>query len=75
MKRGFAPRDLRIPISFVRSVTETSMMFMMPMPATSSAMMPMMNAPILIPTGLDEIFAGCSDAYWRSQRRPPTRPD
>ena len=28
----------RMPISRVRSVTETSMMFMMPMPAASSAM-------------------------------------
>ncbi|EXI76377.1 MAG: hypothetical protein AW07_00322 [Candidatus Accumulibacter sp. SK-11] len=27
---------MRIPISRVRSVTETSMMFMMPMPPTSS---------------------------------------
>ena len=31
-----APTDMRRPISLVRSVTETSMMFMMPMPATSS---------------------------------------
>ena len=31
-----APTAMRRPISLVRSVTETSMMFMMPMPATSS---------------------------------------
>ncbi len=31
-----APMALRIPISLVRSVTETSMMFMMPIPPTSS---------------------------------------
>ena len=30
-----APRALRTPISRVRSVTDTSMMFMMPMPPTS----------------------------------------
>jgi hypothetical protein len=30
-----APMALRRPISRVRSVTETSMMFMMPMPPTS----------------------------------------
>ena len=30
---------MRIPISRVRSVTETSMMFMMPMPPTSSEML------------------------------------
>ena len=35
--RRFAPTALRTPISRVRSVTETSMMFMMPMPPTSSA--------------------------------------
>ena len=31
-----APRALRVPISRVRSVTETSMMFITPMPPTSS---------------------------------------
>ena len=31
-----APSALRMPISLVRSVTDTSMMFMMPMPPTSS---------------------------------------
>ena len=36
--RSFAPRALRMPISRVRSVTETIMMFMMPMPPTSSEM-------------------------------------
>ena len=33
-----APRALRMPISRVRSVTETIMMFMMPMPPTMSEM-------------------------------------
>ena len=33
-----APRALRMPISLVRSVTDTSMMFMMPMPPTSRLM-------------------------------------
>ena len=33
-----APTALRIPISRVRSVTVTSMMFMMPMPPTSREM-------------------------------------
>ena len=31
-----APMAMRMPISRVRSVTDTSMMFMMPMPPTSS---------------------------------------
>ncbi len=34
----FAPRDFRIPISRVRSVTDTSMMFITPTPATSREM-------------------------------------
>jgi hypothetical protein len=33
---GFAPTAMRTPISRVRSVTLTSMMFMIPMPPTSS---------------------------------------
>ncbi len=37
MLRFLAPTARRIPISRVRSVTETSMMFMMPMPAASKA--------------------------------------
>ena len=36
MCRGLAPTAMRTPISRVRSVTLTSMMFMMPMPPTSS---------------------------------------
>ena len=35
MLLGVAPSALRTPISRVRSVTETSMMFMMPMPPTT----------------------------------------
>src|SRR5437763_1494276 len=38
MLRFLAPMARRMPISRVRSVTETSMMFMMPMPAASRAM-------------------------------------
>ena len=37
MSRRRAPTALRMPISRVRSVTLTSMMFMMPMPPTSRA--------------------------------------
>src|SRR6185369_15228294 len=44
-----APSALRSPISRVRSVTATSMMFMMPMPATMSATMPMMKPAIFTP--------------------------
>ena len=38
MEPVLAPRALRIPISRVRSVTETSMIFMTPIPPTSRAM-------------------------------------
>ena len=38
MCSGLAPTAMRTPISRVRSVTLTSMMFMMPMPPTSSEM-------------------------------------
>ena len=36
MSRSRAPTAIRIPISRVRSVTDTSMMFMIPMPPTTS---------------------------------------
>jgi len=36
MSRFRAPTDMRMPISLVRSVTDTSMMFMMPIPPTIS---------------------------------------
>jgi len=36
--RCLAPRARRIPISLVRSVTETSIIFMIPMPPTASEM-------------------------------------
>ena len=38
MSRAEAPTARRIPISRVRSVTVTSMMFMMPMPEITSVM-------------------------------------
>ena len=53
MSDGVAPMAMRMPISRVRSVTETSMMFMMPMPPTTSeieAMMPMRNCMVRVMT-------------------------
>ena len=38
--RPFAPIDIRKPISLVRSVTETYMIFMIPMPPTSKEIPP-----------------------------------
>ena len=43
-----APRALRVPISRVRSVTETVMMFMTPMPPTSRLMAAMAEMPRLM---------------------------
>ena len=43
-----APIAMRIPISRVRSVTDTSMMFMMPMPPTSSEIDATDNSSIVI---------------------------
>ena len=46
-----APIAFRIPISLVRSVTETSIMFMIPMPPTRreiAAMPPIISAIVLL---------------------------
>ena len=44
-----APRALRMPISLVRSVTLTSMMFMIPMPPTTREMAAMAPTPAEMP--------------------------
>ena len=46
MLRFLAPMARRMPISLVRSVTDTSMMFMMPTPAATSAMEEMTAEPM-----------------------------
>jgi two-component system response regulator HydG len=43
--QGLAPMAMRMPISRTRSLTLTSMMFMMPMPPTSSEMAPITPRP------------------------------
>ena len=45
-----APRALRVPISRVRSVTDTSMMFITPMPPTSREM------PAMTEMAMDRVF-------------------
>jgi hypothetical protein len=47
---GRAPSALRTPISRVRSITDTSMMFMTPTPPTSSAMRQMAPAAAVMAT-------------------------
>jgi len=45
-----APRLFRVPISRVRSLTDTSMMFIKPMPAPNSVMSPMNTAASVMPS-------------------------
>ncbi len=51
MSEAFAPIAIRIPISFVRSVTETSIMFIMPIPPTSN------ETEAIAPSRSDIVFA------------------
>jgi hypothetical protein len=53
MSRLRAPIDLRIPISFVRSVTLTSMMFMMPTPGGDERDQADDNAPTRTTSAID----------------------
>ena len=55
----FAPKDFRIPISLVRSVTDTSMMFITPTPATRREIP-------AIPPSIPDIMAICSFKESRS---------
>ena len=48
MSRARAPTAMRNPISRVRSVTETNMMFMMPTPPTTSEIMATHNSRLVI---------------------------
>ena len=85
MSRARAPTAMRTPISRVRSVTETSMMFMMPMPPTSSetAAMAMSSVVrVLVPScwalaiseGLRiwKSSSASTESRWRSRSRPRT---
>ncbi len=59
--RRFAPSARRIPISRVRSRTETSMMFMIPMPPTRSVISPTPIAtPKSAPVSSAKVFASWS---------------
>ena len=62
--RPLAPTAIRRPISRVRSVTDTSMMFMMPMPPTSSdtdAIAASSNSIVCV----DRLTASASSVGWR----------
>ena len=62
MSRPRAPRALRMPISRVRSRTETSMMFMIPIPPTTSAIEAMPpSSSVSVPLIVE---AACSSWVW-----------
>ena len=59
--RGVAPSALRRPISRMRSVTETNMMFMTPMPPTIREMAAMPPSR-MVSVWSTEVLAAMSDA-------------
>ena len=60
MSFRLAPKDLRTPISRVRSVTDTSMMFIMPMPPTSREMAAMATSTPMATPIMALIWLACS---------------
>ena len=61
---AFAPMALRMPISRVRSVTDTSMMFMIPMPPTSSEMPTMPVITIVTVVRIESNVSWTCSAVW-----------
>ena len=57
ISRPLAPRDLRMPISRVRSVTDTSMMFIMPMPPTTREMAAMTTRMVMSTPSMESIMS------------------
>ena len=64
MSRRLAPRDFRMPISRVRSVTDTSMMFIMPMPPTSREMAAMATSTAMTTPIMALMRLACSSMVW-----------
>ncbi len=62
MRPGRAPMALRNPISRIRSVTDTNMMFITPMPPTSNAMIAMPASITVIVLSTDD--AALSSDCW-----------
>jgi hypothetical protein len=79
MLRFLAPMLLRIPISFVRSVTLTSMMFITPTPDARSAIALIANEPsatipaILLKASISDSFENTSKSFGCSGSSPRTR--
>ena len=63
MSPGRAPTAIRRPISRVRSVTDTSMMFMIPMPPTTSATLAMEDSSAVITPVVAVLSASSSDRF------------
>ena len=62
--RGRAPTAMRMPISRVRSVTETSIMFMMPMPPTTSEIAATLTSKIVSDWLADCTVESTCDRFW-----------
>ena len=71
MWRRRAPTAIRKPISRVRSVTDTSMMFMMPMPPTSSEMLAITAISRRIVVVMTTAMAAISDTLLTSKSSLP----
>ena len=64
MSRRRPPSAMRMPISRVRSVTDTSMMFMMPMPPTRSATEEMLPSSQVNTRALSSALSAHSARLW-----------
>ena len=61
MEPVLAPNDLRIPISLVRSVTDTSMIFITPIPPTNNDMAATKEINVVITPKILSYWADMSD--------------
>ncbi len=66
-----APTAMRTPISFVRSVTDTSMMFITPMPPTISAIAAIAPINSVILRVVDSIVSRMSEVLLRKKSLRP----
>ena len=64
IRRFFAPMAFLRPISLVRSVTDTSIMFITPMPPTSREMLAIQISWVLVDLDIFCRFSACSSKSW-----------
>ena len=73
MSAARAPTARRMPISRVRSVTESSMMFMMPMPPTSSeTAATLASSAVMVWLARSSVLPNCSSVTFSSPATLPT---